>query len=697
MVFIKSSIVTKLTLTVIIYFLILFTIFTGYTAYQSWKTSSAAMEENMQKTTQYTAAQIEKTFQQAFDMLETEAAALATHYKNGTLTDEYIINLKRELLNEYDNYLGNSSIFEPGIVSVTTPELEKLVDETNRFIPYVVREENGNITEVAIEGYIDQSWYVEPVVNGKSVITEPYDYEVNGQTLSMVTLSKPVLVDGKPIGYVSTDFTLEFLTKLVNESAPDKGVLRVITSNNTITADSLSGETIGKAIDTVISGLSNSNKQNDSVQSSYVTDKGLSEEVLQISAPISFPKIESKWFITSAVPTSVLNAPIKDSIIEIIIGAIIIAVILASLIWYSVKRNLKPLQPLQAALEQAATGDLTASIDSSKLKNDEIGLVGKAYNFMIEQIRLAVDGVVKSSNDIQIQTTNVSQSLDTMHRGLEDSNVALEEVAIGSQHQADEMENAVNATAALATNIDGIHSTSISMKNQVQETLLEASSSIDQVNELKQQQLETNVVNDKLSVEMDQLLLYVNNITQVMDTIRGISEQTNLLALNASIEAARAGEHGQGFAVVAQEVRKLAEQSHTETISIQTTIDDIRNASSRTAQFIKESSQLLEQQSAIIGQTENAFTKQVSRSEQLADSIASLAEKLQQMIAQKDSMLENMHTIAAISEENAASTEELSSTTHSQLDETNVVRNNIQELEDISNTLNDLMKQFKTT
>ena len=694
----KSSIITKLTITVIAYFLILFTIFTGYTAYQSWQTSTATLEENTEKTTQYIAAQIEKIFQQGFDMLETEAATIATHYKNDTLTGEFIIDLKRELLNENNDLLGNSSIFEPGVVPITTATTKQLVDESNRFIPYVVRDENNTLIEVPIEDYLQQPWYVEPVINGKSIITEPYDYEVNGQTVSMVTLAKPVIVDGKPIGYVSTDLTLQFLTNLVNENAPQDGALRVVTANNIIIADSHNAKTIGTTIDnggnsgTIVDML-----QNKSIHSSYVNDQSLSEEVLQIVAPISFPNIESHWSIISAVPTTVLNAPIINSIIEIIVGAILIAIILATLILFSIKRLLKPLNPLQAALEQAATGDLTANIEASTLKNDEIGRVAKAYNFMIEQIRHAVDGVVKGSNDIHTQTTHVSQSLDMMHSGLEDSNVAIAEVAQGSQHQADEMENAVNATASLATNIEDIHSTSISMKNQVHETLTEATASIEQVVELKQQQLETNLVNDKLSLEMEQLLLYVNNITRVMDTIRGISEQTNLLALNASIEAARAGEHGKGFAVVAQEVRKLAEQSHAETLSIQTTIDDIRNASSRTAEFITESSLLLEQQSSIIEQTEHVFTKQVTRSEQLADNIVSLVEKLQHMVAQKDSILENMHTIAAISEQSAASTEELSGTAHNQLDETTVVRNNLQQLEDISNALNALMMQFKTT
>lgn len=690
----RLSIITRLTLTVIAYFLVLFTIFTGYTAYQSWQNSTKYVEEQMKKTTQLTASQIEKTFEQAFNMLDTEATAIATQYKNHTLTDEFILNLKRELLHENEHLLGNSSIFEPNIVQITSNNTQSLVDQSKRFIPYVVRDNNQSIIEEPIENYLNEDWYIEPVIHGNSIVTEPYDYTINGQTVSMVTLAKPVIVDEKPIGYVSTDFTLEFLTALVNENAPEEGVLRVITGNQTIAADSYNTETVGKTIDSLIDDTTS--LQNNAVQSSYINDNAMSEKVLQVVAPISFPNIDTNWSITSAVSSATLNQPIVQSVTQIIIGALIIAALLASLIWFTVKRLLKPLQPLQVALEKAAAGDFTAHIEQHSLRDDEIGRVVKAYNYMIQEIRQAVDGVITGANNIHVQTNSVSQSLDMMHSGLQDANVALAEVAVGSQHQADEIENAVNATTVLATNIEGIHTTAISMKDDVQNTLTEAMASINQVGDLKQQQLETNGVNDKLSLEMDQLLLYVNNITHVMETIRGISEQTNLLALNASIEAARAGEHGQGFAVVAQEVRKLAEQSHTETLSIQTTIDDIRNASARTAEFIGESSQLLEQQSTIIEQTEQVFTKQVTRSKMLATNILSLVEKLQTMMNQKESMLENMHTIAAISEQNAASTEELSGTANSQLDETTIVRNNLQQLESISQALNDLMQKFHT-
>lgn len=140
----------------------------------------------------------------------------------GNLTGEYILNLKRDLLTNNEFLLSNSSIFNPCIVKVSTDNVALFLDASNRFVPYLVRYYNNPFIEVPIEDYLQEIWYVEPIINGNAVITDPYDYEVNGQTLSMVILSIPVRADNTVIGIVSVDFSLSFLNTLVAQNAPEQ-------------------------------------------------------------------------------------------------------------------------------------------------------------------------------------------------------------------------------------------------------------------------------------------------------------------------------------------------------------------------------------------------------------------------------------------------------------------------------------------
>lgn len=692
----KSSVIRKITFTIIVIFFILFTIYIFSTSYLAWQNSKESAEELLLKSTEVSAVEVKAVFEETLEMLEVEALGVATQYEQGSLTADYIMQFEHNMLNRYDYLLGKAVIFEPGIVQVeSNSKWQSLVDRTNRFIPYIVRQDSGALTEVPIESYETESWYTVPVKEGKAMVTDPYDYEVNGEAISMVTLSVPVTVDGRNIGFLAADFSIEFINELVLENAPATGVQRVITSSGIIAADSFSSETIGKGADVFSPNSAAFASLTENYQA-YEDDLTLNEDVLQMVVPISFKEIDGNWAIATAIPMKTVQAPLFKQFYISLAAATIMMFMLAAGIYRVTRNFLKPLMPLRVALDKAAQGDLTAQVPESTMTNDEIGAVSKAYNHMLSQTRQAVAGVLNASDEMQQQTQLANHSIVNIHSGLEDSNTALDEMAKGSQHQADEMDQSVQEANELSVNIDSIYSMSTEMRASVNEAMKESAEGMEQIGELRMQQQQTMGVNDQLNVQMQELLTFVENIDRVMETIRTISEQTNLLALNASIEAARAGEHGKGFAVVAEEVRKLAEQSHAETTAIQETINSIRTASNETASIVSESNTLLKQQSAIIVETAQVFSNQASRSEQLQQQISDLATSLQSMMTRKDNMINSMTTIAAISEENAASTEELSSTAHAQLQDVEVIKENIAHLEQISTKLVTLVEHFKT-
>lgn len=409
----RSSVITKLTVAIITMFLVVFVSYTVLVSIRDWQSNKASEEQALVTTSELSALEIQAVFNETFDRLRTDADVLAAAYTAGELNAEMILQTKRQLMAQNEQWLSNSSIFEPNVVAAKTDDGQAFIDASNRFVPYFIRHDDGSLYETSIENYEQEVWYVEPVQYGKTMMMDPYDYEVGTETLSMVSLIVPVTAASDVIGYVSADFAINFLSELVAEHAPTEGVQRVVTNSGFITATSDNRAMIGQTIEAFSASEEAISDALNAQQASllYGDDDVLQTEVASVVSPISLRNVEGNWGVISSVPVAVMNAPLMNSLAWSLIGAAVMAFILAATIFYIVRRQLKPLVPLQAALEKAAEGDLTANVSEVRLANDEIGNVAKAYNYMIDQTRTAVSGVLKAASDIDVQTTNSAASM----------------------------------------------------------------------------------------------------------------------------------------------------------------------------------------------------------------------------------------------------------------------------------------------
>jgi methyl-accepting chemotaxis protein len=180
-----------------------------------------------------------------------------------------------------------------------------------------------------------------------------------------------------------------------------------------------------------------------------------------------------------------------------------------------------------------------------------------------------------------------------------------------------------------------------------------------------------------------------------VDTINGIAEQTNLLSLNASIEAARAGEVGKGFAVVADEIRKLADQSKLAANQIGEIIHGIQTQSGKTVTTAKQSEAILGSQEEIISSTIRIFDDINKQVENLLENISGLSYGINNIESTKNDTLKAIESISAISQETAASSEELSVTAENQLNAVQALTSAADKLKENAKDLNEAVNIFK--
>ncbi len=243
----------------------------------------------------------------------------------------------------------------------------------------------------------------------------------------------------------------------------------------------------------------------------------------------------------------------------------------------------------------------------------------------VEQLGQAIDGIARGAADQASQVQAASATASQMASGVEQVAANANQVAAASQQTKAAAEHGANA---VRETVDGM--------TQIKNVVGQAAASVEQLGKLGEK------------------------IGAVVNTIDDIAEQTNLLALNAAIEAARAGEHGKGFAVVADEVRKLAERSGRETKQIAELIQQVQQGTREAVKAMEAGSGKVEDGSARADQAGTALTEILQAVEQTVVQVTEIASAAQEMAGGARSVVDAMQSISAVVEENTAATEEMS-------------------------------------
>lgn len=330
------------------------------------------------------------------------------------------------------------------------------------------------------------------------------------------------------------------------------------------------------------------------------------------------------------------GAELYDSSMKITIIIVVIAALLCIILGYMISQLIaRPLSKVVSLVTKVADGDLTET--SGIHTRDETGVLAAAVDHMVNSLRELAGTIQSHSENLAASAEQISSSSD--------------EIAIGNNSQASnaqtinylfqELSSAIHSVANNTEEASEMSGTTVAIAEEGRKVIQSSMSSMRTV-----------------SSQMGRLEDDSQKVGEIIDVIEDIADQTNLLALNAAIEAARAGEQGRGFAVVADEVRKLAERSGEATKQIIGIIKGMQENTRTSVEAVHESSDLSEQSG-------ESFERIVSMVNEMGQKIIEISAASEEQAAQTSNVLTAVENISATTEEAAASSEETAATAQS--------------------------------
>ncbi len=458
-------------------------------------------------------------------------------------------------------------------------------------------------------------WYKKAKAERDIIITEPYADSATGEIL--ISIATPIEEAGSFVGSIFFDLSLASLSDLVNEvTLFEAGYIFIVSESGVIVAHP-DGKMNGKNIKSLL--------PNSRIQTNTITNP----EVNGVEYNLRFAKIPSQdWYIGVLLDESIAFEAIDDMRDQVIIFAFLGVITSVFILLLLMKKLLRPLDNLNDAITNIASGDADLTKRLSTNTDVEFAQLANGFNTFTaslqEQINLlksygeeVTNGTYVTQKGAQESDAAISeqlQEIDLLATAMNEMSVSASEVANNAQGAAHAAESANNA-GLRGVDIVGETTSSISSLSRSIEGTVK---------------------------DVETLEDATHNIETILQVINDIAEQTNLLALNAAIEAARAGEQGRGFAVVADEVRTLASRTQDSTTEIRAMIDKLQAGVKAVVGAMKSS--------------QDAATQSVEKAEMTG-------EALEQICASISEITDMNMQIASAAEEQSSVAEEINQNT----------------------------------
>ncbi len=383
-----------------------------------------------------------------------------------------------------------------------------------------------------------------------------------------------------------------------------------------------------------------------------------------------------------AVSLPVLSSPVKSLFVA---GLTLIISFLSSTLFE------RPKKLLIKELEKLGSGDFVETLfirsdDEYEVMMDKINDLKKS----VQKDFIGFNAIVDEMYTFNHSVTGIAQTMQNTSKDITD---VLDEVAIAATTQAEDTEQSVTVLNESINNVTRISDESQNNKSKIETAMVGLESSFRNVQNTATEINTVLVRFNEIKKSSDDLKQDAQNIMQIVSIVSAIAKQTNLLALNASIEAARAGEAGKGFIVVANEVRRLSNETNQAVEKINSSLSGFVLSIGEVVAGIDVQYNVLESESHKLTSAVDSSSQSNENLKVVSDLMIQTSQDLKVEADNISSLFENMHSLAAIAEENSAATEEASSNVAIYVDQINELTNQITIFDlMIKNFQEDLMK-----
>jgi len=340
-------------------------------------------------------------------------------------------------------------------------------------------------------------------------------------------------------------------------------------------------------------------------------------------------------FVVVEIPTAEVMGPINNTTYKLILLNVLVASALIAIGLWVAMGIAKPVARASAMLNQIATGEADLTKNMQVDTQDEVGALANAFNMFVGQLASIIKAVSKSSKDVTDIAIELNQASD-----------ATEKNTLNQQQSVDMVAAAINQMGAtvheIAKNANDTAQSAQKATHESEQGLQQMNQTVAGINGLFEKMQNASQVTQSLADD-------VGEISTVLEVIRGISEQTNLLALNAAIEAARAGEQGRGFAVVADEVRTLAQRTQESTEEINSMIHKLQTGAQEAVNAMQagiDNAATSVENADLTGKSLNNITQAIGSISDLSIQVATATEQQSSVVNELNSHILNIKNMS---------------------------------------------------